>query len=187
MRSTVIALVAASILVTSSWAIDNSVPPSTDRVGALAPSGTRTACVVSGVVECGWILAVDTTDATNTMSSYPTCNNWDESGPEDVYQLTIPDGGPYTVSGTVQDGPAVDLDLFILAEPCDSDNCLAAGGVTVSLDNIPSGTILYFSVDGFAGSSGPGNLTIDCVPTVAIFSDDFETGDSSLWSLTLPP
>jgi hypothetical protein len=120
------------------------------------------------------------------MSSYPSCNTWDESGPEEVYEITIPNGGPYVVFVNIEDGPGVDLDVFIIGTPCDSDNCLAAGNTSSSVFGVTGGTTLYVSIDGFGGSSGEGTLTIDLWIDPLIFSNGFESGTAANWSNVVP-
>jgi len=157
--------------------------PSAGRTG----KSTRTPCSITGMVQSfPASILVNTTDDLNTMSGYPACNAWDESGPEEVYELTVPDEGPYVVFAHIENAPGVDHDVFILGAPCDSDNCLAAGSVTASVAGVPSGTTLFVSIDGFGGSSGAGTLTIDVWVDPLIFSDDFESGMTSNWSNVVP-
>jgi len=162
---------------------ENPGQPSAGRAGR----SIRTPCNVTGAISSfPATISIDTTDDLNFMSSYPACNLWDESGPEEVYEFTVPDEGPYVVFAHIENAPGVDHDVFILNAPCDSDNCLAAGNVTASVAGVPSGTTLFVSIDGFGGSSGEGTLTIDVWVDPLIFSDDFESGMTSNWSNVVP-
>jgi len=162
---------------------ENPGQPSAGRTGR----SIRTPCNVTGVISSfPATILIDTTDDLNFISSYPACNLWDESGPEEVYELTVPDEGPYVVFAHIENAPGVDHDVFILGAPCDSDNCIAAGNVSASVSRVPGGTTLYVSVDGFSGSSGEGTLTITIWVDPLIFSDDFESGDTSYWTAVQP-
>jgi hypothetical protein len=130
-------------------------------------------------------MAVDTTDDVNVMSSYPACDTRDESGPEEVYALTLPGEGVYDVVATIDAEIPADLDVYILNAPCDSDNCLASGSTRASVAGLAGGTTLFISVDGFNGSSGVGTLSVSCTD-VLIFEDGFESGNTTAWSATVP-
>lgn len=139
-----------------------------------APCAGQT-CAVS-TLNCAGAMQINCSDAgpqvftnqTNvgggTTASMYCCQNWNESGPERVYAVTVPAGGSIraTLSSILPAG--TDLDVFILSS-CNPGSCLRGGDLTAYADALAGGTY-YVVVDGFNGAAGTYTLTVDvpCSP-----------------------
>ncbi len=111
-------------------------------------------------IACGDIDIPGTTiGAPSNVSSY-SCNSWNESGPEMVYEFVIPAGICYEVAISVNpDG--CDLDLYFLGS-CDENDCLDYGDSSIVTDCLEEGTY-YIVVDGYSGAECAYTLTVECV------------------------
>ncbi|MFH1010743.1 MAG: hypothetical protein V1784_05855, partial [bacterium] len=92
--------------------------------------------------------------------SYYNCSNWQESGPEVVYVLTI--NADSWIVGTLGNMPC-DNDIFFL-NACDENACIAYGDISfVDLGVLPG--VYYIVVDRY-GPDGPAGcpftLIVDC-------------------------
>ncbi|MCI5056016.1 MAG: N-acetylmuramoyl-L-alanine amidase, partial [Flavobacteriales bacterium] len=83
------------------------------------------------VLQCGVPYSGPASNDSSEVTSYG-CNNWTETGPERVHQITISDSGSLTATLTNFTG---DLDVYILGS-CDPSDCL--GTVSSSSANYPS-------------------------------------------------
>ena len=92
------------------------------------------------------------------MGSY-SCSTWDESGREFVYIFSRPFWNRTTVELS---GMTADLDIFILQDSCDAQNCVAYGDISVTFD-AEENVAYYIVVDGYAGAEGPYTLTVSCM------------------------
>ena len=111
-------------------------------------------------VFCGSSLLADTRGQPSNVATYACRSDWDESGPEAVFQFHFLEAQPVTIS-LASLLPAVDLDVFLLAS-ADPVSCVAAGDNGVALTALPAGQDYVLVVDGYEGSAGPFNLTIQC-------------------------
>ncbi|HSL19025.1 MAG TPA: hypothetical protein VLB51_14050 [Methylomirabilota bacterium] len=144
-----------------------------DRVAAESGGG-RTPCGGPiGSFLCGEVITGSTFNAPAIMDAYSCIPNWDESGPEIVWELPLPQGGPWQVVAELTYA-TVDLDLFVLGPTCDSSACIAAGDSTLSFQ-ASSGDQLYLVVDGYQGAAGDFGLRVTCqdlgTQQVGIFVD----------------
>lgn len=91
-----------------------------------------------------------------------SCSDADESGPEVIYEATLP--GPGTLTAVVSDAEGVDIDVQVLSEP-DADACLGRDDAEVSVH--VDGATAWLVLDSYVGSyeySGPYLLTVDFTP-----------------------
>jgi len=132
--------------------------------------------------ESGDSWGVDWAGSTDAIDDY-SCNGFNYAGPEYAYEFTAPSSGPVTVTLS---GLTADLDLLILGGPaCDPDTCLeasASGGTTDEQITFmaTAGTTYFIVVDGFNGNVGSYDIYVSCGGT--IFTDGFESGNTSAWS-----
>jgi len=123
-------------------------------------TGTRALdCANAIPINCGDVVTGDNTGLVSTADVY-SCISWPEPAGEVVYELVIPDGVCYEVTGTISD-LAADLDIFFLGS-CDENDCLAYGNVSFTSGCLEPGTY-YIVVDGYNGAESPFTLTVDCV------------------------
>jgi parallel beta-helix repeat protein len=114
---------------------------------------------------CGQQVSGDTTGYTNSCQDYD-CSAWPspESGPEVIYSLSLPAGGTWAFTATLNNMSA-DLDVFVLSSSgCSSGQCLAAGSYgdrLVEVENV-SGGLYYIAVDGYNGAAGSYTLDLTC-------------------------
>jgi len=135
------------------------------------------------------------TDTNTTRSSggsddfdyYSCAPTVDERGREQVYTFTVATAGELAVE--VECDHAVDIDIHLLTAP-DPDYCLRRAHISFS-EWIPPGTY-WLTCDTYreSGVELMGDYTVSCTFTpddTVIFSDGFESGDTSAWSETVPP
>jgi len=135
-----------------------------DKDNSAAPIPTRGLLDCSNAIDagCGFNYSGNNGTGVNNVEFY-NCQPFTESGPENVFRLTI--GSTSNVSVTMS--PAgCDLDLFVLAS-CEEDDCIgsSAGTATelVELDCLAPGTY-YVVVDGYSGDVCGYTLNISCTP-----------------------
>lgn len=128
----------------------------------------------------GTTLSGDTSVSTDTISSYYGLN-WQEAGPEAVYQYTVPAGGTHDLRAYVTyTASQVDLDVFILMATCDSNQLVAFGDTVAILPSAPAGTY-YIVVDTYTGPGtpstfgGPYQLTVADATGLLVVDDDGTT------------
>jgi hypothetical protein len=92
------------------------------------------------------------------VSSY-CCSAWDESGPERLYAVEVPENGNLTVE--LLNVVGGDVDLFVL-DSCSAGNCLAAADNAIQLVGLPGG-IYYVVVDGYDGSAATYDIRFTCL------------------------
>lgn len=107
-------------------------------------------------INCGQTYMGNTNNGTNNFNSY-SCENWDESGKEIIYQITTTATGD--ISATVSNDNEGDLDVFILST-CNNMACLAAADQTATAQNQPAGTYLIV-VDGYQGAASSYSLIVN--------------------------
>lgn len=111
-------------------------------------------------VFCGSSVQADTRGQPANVTTYACRSDWQESGPEAAFQFHFLEPQPVTIS-LASLLPAVDLDVFLLTS-ADPANCVAAGDSGLTLADLPAGQDYVLVVDGYQGSAGPFNLTIQC-------------------------
>jgi parallel beta-helix repeat protein len=114
---------------------------------------------------CGQQVNGDTTGYPNGCQVYD-CSTWPspESGPEVIYSLSLPAGGPHAFTATLSNMSA-DLDVFVLSSSgCSSGQCLSTGSYgdqTVEVENVTGG-LYYIAVEGYNGAAGSYTLDVAC-------------------------
>lgn len=111
--------------------------------------------------------SASTTWGLDAFDSYSCAANVNESGPERIYEVELPQAG--LLSATVTDGSGVDVDVHILAT-LDPSDCLERGDQAASADLGP-GTA-YVLVDSWVSGSGasldgPYTLDLQLLPSSA--------------------
>jgi hypothetical protein len=109
---------------------------------------------VSLVPNSSQVFVGDTTSESALIPSY-SCQPWNESGPEVIYEVTTTE--PLLLHAILS-SPGIDLDIFLLSD-CDTDACVAAHTAEFMAE-IPAGT-WYLIVDGFMGAAGAYDLTLN--------------------------
>ena len=134
--------------------------------GTSAGPPLETACgSVSGAIVCGQAINASTASSVNVMANYSCIPQWDESGPEQVWSLTLPPGGPWHVEAWLSNMTA-DLDVFMLGPgTCDSNACVAGGDAFAMLDGAAGGAAYYIAVDGYLGAISAYTLSLSCTVT----------------------
>ncbi|NOZ50499.1 MAG: hypothetical protein GXP37_10695, partial [Chloroflexi bacterium] len=109
---------------------------------------------------CQGSYIADTSDASNTIDTYSCRPDWPETGPEHFYRLKTSFTQALTLTLSYSDAASRDLDLFLLSE--DDPSFCYAGDASLTVSELPAGDH-FIVVDGYAGSSGPYALTVDCI------------------------
>jgi hypothetical protein len=165
--------------VTSDFTVDLSCVPAAeqdcsdglDDDGDSALDCDDTDCAGDAACTCApaWTLSCGDTDSWNNGGAGSTdvvdawsCNTWDESGPEYVYEFLAPYDGQFTLSLSGMTG---DLDVFIAngALPCGGHGCLGVGDTFVT-GTMTGGDSYFVAVDGFLGDVSDFTLELSCVP-----------------------
>jgi|GEM_PF-964903 len=116
-----------------------------------APTGGSPSCPAGQtcVSSLPYSHSSSTTGGLDAFDAYSCAPGVNESGPERVYAIDVPESGLLTA--TVSDGAGVDVDVHIL-QSLSASACLARGHLTASSD-VDSGTV-YVVVDSWVSSSG---------------------------------
>jgi hypothetical protein len=160
-------LLATPLLLAQDGASNNRASITKPPAG-LPPPGAgghvETACgTISGAINCGDVINNTTVGAVNVMGTYNCTPSWNESGPEDVYSITIPGGGSWQVTTTIS-GMTQDLDIFILGPAaCNSNLCVAYGNSDATLSDAMGGATYYVVVDGYGGAASEYDLNVSCI------------------------
>lgn len=140
-----------------------SITPTPTNTGTATRTPTATATRVLDLgdvvpVTCNSYHIGDTRGKSANVSAY-SCNlAWAETGPEQVYVLTL--AGRTSVSARLSALlPGADLDVFILSAPY-PDSCVAHGDWIASA-SVTAGTY-YIVVDGYNGSASSYRLDVTC-------------------------
>ena len=136
---------------------------------SLLPGLVLAQCPVAGTIDCGQVINSTTVGGPSNINSY-SCVGWIETGPELIYEFVPGDQAIVTVALSNLGG--IDLDLFVLPESCDPNQCLAFGN-NVTTFSAQQDKTYYVVVDGFAGAAGSFTLTMSCLFN-SIFEDRFE-------------
>ena len=130
--------------------------------------------------QCGAEYNGDTSGASSLLNSY-ACVEWDESGPEHIYRLTL--GSVDHIAATLSDLSA-DLDAFLLTS-CDLGACASYGnsGYTF-LSPVPGEYFLV--VDGYQGAQGSYKLNIECGETATPTASPTPTSTPTCTSTSTP-
>jgi formylglycine-generating enzyme required for sulfatase activity len=105
----------------------------------------------------------------DNLNSY-SCVNWNESGSEVVYAVTLTGLSTISVDQISSD---FDADYFLLADSTDSSSCLVYGNTSFTSECLPAGDY-YIVVDGYNG--GAGNYSFD-LNSSSCFGDDDDDDD----------
>lgn len=149
-------VVLAVLLISTAALADQKVKPWEPPVET---SGRALDCTNAIQINCGDLVSGDNTGLPNNVDYY-SCSGWLESGGEVVYELVLPEGQCYEVTGTLT-AQGCDLDVFFLGS-CDENDCIAYGSIGFSTSCIEPGTY-YIVVDGYYGAGCPYDLEITCV------------------------
>lgn len=125
--------------------------------------------------------------STDVIEGY-SCSSIDYSGNEYTYEFSTATTSQVTVTLT---GLSADLDLLVLeGSSCYPNTCIAdstnAGSAAEVLTFVANAGVDYrIVVDGYAGSSSTFTIELSCIDG-EIFSDGFENGSTTAWSVTPP-
>ncbi|UCD84240.1 MAG: putative metal-binding motif-containing protein, partial [Deltaproteobacteria bacterium] len=111
------------------------------------------------VISCPGSDSWSTTGMSN-LNDY-SCDDWNESGPEYIYELTT--GATCDITANLC-SQSVDLDVFILSDNPEGacpNNCVAYGNDWATYLSAPAGTY-YIVVDGYDGAQGAYDLLTFC-------------------------
>jgi pimeloyl-ACP methyl ester carboxylesterase len=115
-------------------------------------------CGNSIPLQCGVTYNGTSSSASSEVEWYG-CNNWTESGPERVHQITPSNSGTLTATLSNYSG---DLDVFILGS-CDPSDCLGTvSSNQATFNNAQAGQTYYIVVDADDGSGSSYDLTVSC-------------------------
>lgn len=124
---------------------------------------TEGSCIDPIQITCGTSYNGSTFTGMNEHSTYG-CSSIPEYGKEKMHQFTLSQMSNITASIT---DLTVDLDLYLLTDPCDASSCIARDDFVIGMDSLPAGTY-YLVVDGYgssgAAASGTYKLNLDCYP-----------------------
>jgi hypothetical protein len=158
---------ASSTTATPTASATRSVTSQPSSTPSRTPSPSRTATPQSWIdvsrsipAYCKGVFPGDTRGKPNNTSRYGDLS-WDESGSEDVYLLHKTVTSDLTVRLVWQDW-GLDLDVFLLSGP--DPDLLMPGGYgdhDFTYRDLAPGTY-YVAVDGYQGSAGAYQLSIDC-------------------------
>ncbi|MBN1666672.1 MAG: hypothetical protein JW862_06275 [Anaerolineales bacterium] len=118
-------------------------------------------------ISCGAHIVDTTTGMASHRSHYSCTYDWDESGADRVYALTLPPGYTYSVTASLS-GMDFDLDVFFLSSlGCQTGDCINQDGYgdwSLTVSDLQAGTY-YIVVEGFQKSEGNYTLDVSCSPT----------------------
>jgi len=140
------------------------------RLGVAAP-GTGT--LADPVIIDGFPYAVadDTTGRGQEIDLYACASNLDESGPEVVYRLELPDNGRLVAWVQGDNYVTTDIDVHLLGATDvsggEATHCLARSNLAIEVDQLSAGTY-WLVVDSYVDAGtplpGPYELRVDFIP-----------------------
>jgi len=140
---------------------------SVDESGCLVPNQCDWD-VVS--LRCGETLSGDNTGsaATQYWEQYPTCNVFEPGyqSSEVIYQF-VADRDYGTVHAQLLNEvtqPLPEAMDLLVVEGCSTSNCLSIGESDVTVTSVYAGSVYYFVVDGFVGTTGTFDIRLTCTP-----------------------
>lgn len=110
-----------------------------------------------GLLDCSYVIEAElgveysfdtSVDGVSNVDLWP-CSSWDESGPEMVFHIVMPDMWQVTLT-TFE----ADLDGFILEGECDEVACAYAWDSGAVWTTAPLPGDFWFAVDGYGGAAG---------------------------------
>ncbi len=138
--------------------VNNCVSSQQVVIEAYVPSGTLD-CASATALSCGVAVGGNNANGVNNVESYG-CNDWTETGREEVYTYTPSQNGPFSVKLSGYSG--ADLDVYILSS-CDPSSCIGAVfSDSAYFNNGVAGTTYYIVVDSDDGNSSTYNIEVDC-------------------------
>lgn len=167
-----LALAAATLFLAGCPKEDGNRPPgSGSPLDTPAPghshadsAGGAPGCAPVATLSCGDVARADTADwnsgATDAWDSYADAiGRFD--GPELVYALTAPAAVEVELRLRQDEPMEVDQDVFVLAGTCAPASSILHGltGGTFALE---AGETVFLAVDGYRGTAGAFELTVDC-------------------------
>lgn len=154
-------LVLAALPLSGGLAAPGSAPeltPTATLTPSASPPPVQTIDIANATpVACGQAIAGTTTGAANNVSAYGCVPWWPETGPEQVFSLSLAASSDVDA---LLNGLASDLDLFLLTG-ASAASCIAYGDNAVRIDGLAAGTY-YLVVDGFDGAAGAFQLNVWC-------------------------
>ena len=146
-------------------------------------------CTAATPVACDGNLGNQAMGTISVASLYG-CGGGTYDGNERIFQLDVASTQNVDIA-IANFGPDA-LDVFLL-DACAAGSCLAGGGDTISIDNLPAGTY-YVVVDGAtSGDDGPFDLDVSCndAATIAcpgscttiLHAEDFSGGLPGNWNI----
>lgn len=130
-------------------------------------------CDSAMAVSCGeWYHEEPSSNESNVL--FYGCNNWTETGPERVYQVTLQDTGPLVASVMNYTG---DLDVYLL-DACHPDSCVGqVHSTSAIIDTAVAGTY-YIVVDSDNGSGSGFDLVVHCENVPDLYGTNIEIMDT---------
>ncbi len=114
-------------------------------------------CELQEELLCEEIVEWNNGSGTDHWVTYPHCQGYGQTGPENVFHIQIPYDGT-VLTATLSDMQA-DLDLFIL-DDCSYDACLDGAGDTLIVE-LDQGDY-YLVVDGYFGAVSDYTMIVTC-------------------------
>ena len=160
------------------WSRSDEECSSQQRVWCVADEvNSAGSCALPERINCGQTVRGSTWGMPSHLDNYE-CTSWDESGPEVVYALNLPEleeDATYDVTASIEIiDPQTDLDIFFLTKDgCSTGATMnegACGNSEVNQYDLEPGTY-YIVVDGYDGAWGDFYLNVTCSPTLLFIPD----------------
>ena len=141
---------------------DDELDLYTIEVQAVPLHETPKSCEAPATLTCSSIATGHTETGASLLNGY-ACSAVDESGPEHVYELTVPQSRVATIA---LDQMTADLDIFVVEGSCDPQAPCVAWSVTGGDEEVSflaeALTTYYVIVDGYSGAMSSYDLTVLC-------------------------
>ncbi len=176
-------IIAVILLCGSVWAKPVTRSEKCVGEGRSVPSRQNLDCSSAIPIHIGDLISGDNTGAPANVSTY-SCHDWDESGGEVVFELTVEGPGCRIIGiSVIHECIVCDLDFWVLGS-CDENDCLYYHSHAAFFDCLDPGTY-YVVVDGYEGDECPFTLLVvdsappeDCCPLVSICHEfDFDVSN----------
>lgn len=141
-----------------------------ERPGAAEPgAGTLADPVI--IDDFPYAVADDTTGRGQEIDVYACATTLDESGPEVVYRLDLPDNGRLVAWVEGDDYVSTDIDVHLLGSTAvsggEATDCIARSNLAIEVDQLAAGTY-WLVVDSYVDTGtplpGPYELRVDFIP-----------------------
>lgn len=117
-------------------------------------------CEPATTLPCEAVFTDSTLNGTSIFQAY-NCAGGQKKGDEVAYAFLAEEDDVITVKLTELDGP-VDLGIYLVGDPCISDNCLATDSKKLTAEVI-AGNTYYIVIDGAAGAPTSYELEVQCL------------------------